>query len=99
MVIDNYEGPASQASIDGLVGQVDDALEAAGYYHVPARVASSTPPPRHLLTRPGWSANEVRTLRGLFHALCEGPRWVRSGRLGSAPIHKGCRRDIVCYYV
>src|SRR3546814_7863191 len=41
MVIDNYEGPASQASIDGLVGQVDDALEAAGYYHVPARVALS----------------------------------------------------------
>src|SRR3546814_7180366 len=35
MVIDTYEGPASQASIDGLVGQVDDALEAAGYYHVP----------------------------------------------------------------
>src|SRR3546814_9276178 len=77
MVIDNYEGPASQASIDGLVGQVDDALEAAGYYHVPARVASSKRTLRNLLTRPGWSEKEVRTLRGIVHALVEGRRGVR----------------------
>src|SRR3546814_736564 len=77
MVIDNYEGPASQASIDGLVGQVDDALEAAGYYHVPARVASSKRTLRNLLTRPGWSEKEVRALRGIVHALVEGRRGVR----------------------
>src|SRR3546814_13807462 len=77
MVIDKYEGPASQASIDGLVGQVDDALEAAGYYHVPARVASSNRTLRTLLTRPGWSEKEVRTLRGLVPALVGGRRGVR----------------------
>src|SRR3546814_5045794 len=32
-VIDNYEGPAAQASVEGLVRQVDDALEARSEAH------------------------------------------------------------------
>src|SRR3546814_12613309 len=60
-VIDNYEGPAAQASVEGLVRQVDDALEAAGYYHVPARVVTAKRTVSNLLTRPGYIENEVRT--------------------------------------
>lgn len=76
-VIDNYEGPAAQASVEGLIGQVDGALEAAGYYHVPSRIASSKRTLRNLLTRPGYSEKEVRTLRGIVHALIEGRRGGR----------------------
>lgn len=78
VVIDNYEGPATQESLEGLIGQMDDALEAAGYYHVPSRVASSKRTLRNLLTRPGYSEKEVRTLRGIVHALIEGRRGGRS---------------------
>ena len=78
VVIDNYEGPAAQESLEGLIGQVDDALEAAGYYHVPSRVASAKRTLRNLLTRPGYSEKEVRTLRGIVHALVEGRRGGRS---------------------
>ncbi len=76
-VIDNYEGPASQGSLEGLIGQVDDALEDAGYYHVPARVVTAKRTLRNLLTRPAWSEKEVRTLRGIVHALVEGRRGGR----------------------
>jgi len=76
-IIDNYEGPASQASLEGLIDQVDGALDAAGYYHVPSRVASSKRTLRNLLTRPAWSEKEVRTLRGIVHALVEGRRGSR----------------------
>lgn len=75
--IDNYEGPACQTSVEGLIGQVDDALEAAGYYHVPARVVTAKRTLRNLLTRPAYSEKEVRTLRGIFHALIEGRRGGR----------------------
>jgi tRNA/rRNA methyltransferase len=76
-VIDNYEGPATQASVDGLVGQIDAALEAAGYYHVPSRVASAKRTLRNLLLRPGYSEKEIRTWRGIVHALIEGRRGSR----------------------
>ncbi len=76
-VIDNYEGPAAQASVDGLVSQIDEALEAAGYYHVPSRVPSSKRTLRNLLVRPGYSEKEIRTWRGIVHALIEGRRGGR----------------------
>lgn len=75
--IDNYDGPAAQASVEGLVNQIDAALEAAGYYHVPSRVASSKRTLRNLLVRPGYSEKEIRTWRGIVHALIEGRRGSR----------------------
>lgn len=75
--IDNYEGPASHSSLEGLIEHVDQALEEAGYYHVPSRVKSSKRTLRNLLTRPGYSEKEVRTLRGIVHALVEGRRGRR----------------------
>lgn len=64
-----YAGAAPMGELDGLVGQVTDALEAAGYFRVPARRASSLRTVRNLLTRPGYSALEVRTWRGIVRAL------------------------------
>ena len=68
--IDNYEGPALHADLEGLIGQVDDALVGVGYYaRVPSREPTARRNIRSLLTRPAWSAQEVRTLRGVFTAL------------------------------
>lgn len=79
----NFEGPAEQASLDGLIEQVDAALADADYYRVPARAASARRTLRNLLTRPGWSEKEVRTMRGIVHALVSGRPGARPRRRGS----------------
>ena len=75
----NFDPPAPQSELEGLIGQVDAALEAVGYYHVPARVRAAKLTLRNLLTRPGYSAQEVRTWRGILHALIAGRRGGRRG--------------------
>ena len=67
--VDNYEGPAPQADLEGLIGQVDAALDDAGYFQPPSRAPASRRTLRNMLTRPGFSAKEVRTLRGVVTAL------------------------------
>jgi tRNA/rRNA methyltransferase len=73
----DYDPPAAHASLEGLIEHVDGALEAAGYYNVPSRVASSKRTLRNLLTRPGYNEKEIRTLRGIVHALVTGRRGRR----------------------
>ena len=63
------EPPARQADLEGLIVQVNDALAAAGFYFPPAKVPMTKRVIRSILTRPGWSAGEVRTLRGAIAAL------------------------------
>ncbi len=67
--VDHDDGPAAQADLDGLVTQIDAALDAVGYFRVEARAAASRRTLRNMLTRPGFSAKEVRTLRGVISAL------------------------------
>jgi len=67
--IDNYAGPAPMADLEGLIGQLDDALAPTGYYRVPARVPSAKRTVRNLLTRPAYSSQEVRTWRGIISSL------------------------------
>ncbi len=73
-IIDNYAGPATHASLEGLLQQIDDALESANYYSVPDRVKAFKRTVRNLFTRPAYSEGEVRTLRGIMHSLAEGRR-------------------------
>ena len=73
-VIDNYDGPAAHASLEGLLAQIDTALESANYYSVPSRVKIFKRTVRNLFTRPAYSEGEVRTLRGIMHSLSEGRR-------------------------
>lgn len=65
--------PAPQAELDGMIAQLDAMLHAAGFYFPPDRVPTTRRTLRTLLTKPGWSAQEVRTLRGVLSAL-EKPR-------------------------
>ncbi|MGZ8997609.1 MAG: RNA methyltransferase [Allosphingosinicella sp.] len=66
---DAPEPRASQAQLEGLIGQMDEALEAAGYYHPPDRTPATRNTMRTILSKAGWSNREVQALRGMVRAL------------------------------
>ena len=66
---DPEEPRASQAQLEGLIGQLDEALCAAGYYHPPDRTPATRNTIRTILTKPGWSNREIQALRGMVRAL------------------------------
>ncbi|TPE60534.1 RNA methyltransferase [Sandaracinobacter neustonicus] len=70
--------PAPHGEVAGLIAHLDSALEEAGYYHVPDRTPATRRTLAQLLTRPQFSAEEVRTLRGMIRALAEGRRKKRA---------------------
>ena len=61
--------PASQEELDGMIGQLDAMLETTGFYFPPDKIVTSKRTLRTLLTKPGWSAQEIRTLRGVLSSL------------------------------
>jgi len=61
--------PAPQDDLEGLVVQLDAMLEHAGFYFPPDKVPTTKRMIRSLLTKPGWSTPEVRTMRGVLAAL------------------------------
>ena len=61
--------PAPHDELEGMIGQLDAMLEGAGFFYPPDRVATTKRTLRTLLTKPGWSSQEVRTLRGVLSAL------------------------------
>ena len=66
------EGPeprATQAQLEGLIGQMDEALVKAGYYFPPDRVPTTRNTMRTILSKAGWSNREVQALRGMIRAL------------------------------
>lgn len=65
----DLEPPAPQDELDGMIAQLDGMLERTGFYHPPDRTPATRRTLRTLLTKPGWSAQEVRTLRGVLSAL------------------------------
>jgi tRNA/rRNA methyltransferase len=61
--------PAPQEELDGMIGQLDAMLTNAGFFHLPDKMQSTRRTLRTLLTKPGWSSQEVRTLRGVLSSL------------------------------
>jgi tRNA/rRNA methyltransferase len=66
---DPAEPRATQEQLEGLIGQMDAALDAAGYYHPPDRTPATKKTMRTILTKAGWSNREVQALRGMVRAL------------------------------
>lgn len=63
--------PAPHGEVAGLIAHLDRALDEAGYYHVPDRTPATRRTLAALLTRPQFTTEEVRTLRGIIRALAE----------------------------
>ena len=65
------EPPAPRAELEGLIGQLDDSLEKAGYFFPRDRARATKATIRTILTKPTWSSREVQALRGIIRALVE----------------------------
>ncbi len=63
------EPRATQEQLEGLIGQMDAALDTAGYYHPPDRTPATRKTMRTILTKAGWSNREIQALRGMIRAL------------------------------
>lgn len=63
------EPRATQEQLEGLIGQLYQALETAGYFFPPDRVPATRTTIRTILTKPGWSNREIQALRGVIRAL------------------------------
>ncbi|HEX6740708.1 MAG TPA: RNA methyltransferase [Sphingomicrobium sp.] len=68
------EVPAPHGELDGLIGQLDDALTAKGYFHPPSRTRATRNTIRTIFTKTGWSSREVKAVRGIIRALVDPPR-------------------------
>ncbi|MGN6154412.1 MAG: RNA methyltransferase [Sphingomicrobium sp.] len=71
------EPPAPHAEVEGLIAQLDDALEEKGYFHPPSRTQATKNTLRTIFTNTGWSSREVKAVRGVLRALV-GPARRRS---------------------
>jgi tRNA/rRNA methyltransferase len=63
------EEPAPHGELDGLIAQLDEELDAKGYYHPPSRTQATRNTIRTIFTKTGWSSREVKAVRGIIRAL------------------------------
>jgi tRNA/rRNA methyltransferase len=63
------EPRATQEQLEGLIGQLDAALAASGYYFPPDRVPATRNTMRTIISKASWSNREIQALRGMIHAL------------------------------
>lgn len=61
--------PAPHVELEGLIGQLTEALGAAGYFHPPERTPATKRTLAGILSAARFTADEVRTLRGVIRAL------------------------------
>jgi len=65
---------APHGELEGLIQQLDEALEAKGYFHPPSRTKAAKNTLRTIFTKTGWSSREVKAMRGIIRALVNPPR-------------------------
>jgi len=75
--VKELEAPAPHGEVEGMITQLDQELDAKGYYHPVARKQVTQNTIRTILTKTGWSSREVKAMRGIFRALV-GPSRDRS---------------------
>jgi tRNA/rRNA methyltransferase len=63
------EPPATMAELEGLIGQLEGALQEADYFHPPERTQVTKATIRTILTKPLWSSREIQAVRGIVRAL------------------------------
>src|SRR6476659_1377048 len=65
----DLEPVAPHGELEGLIGQLDQALDAKGYFHPPSRTQATKNTIRTIFTKTGWSSREVKAIRGIIRAL------------------------------
>jgi tRNA/rRNA methyltransferase len=70
----DVEPAAPQSEVEGLIGQVDEALDRSGYYFPEARKQVTRLTIRTLLTKPRWSSREIRAMRGMLRSIAKGTK-------------------------
>jgi tRNA/rRNA methyltransferase len=63
------EPRAPHAQLEGLIGQLNEALEEVGYFFPPDRKPATLNTIRTILTKPDWSSREIQALRGMIRAI------------------------------
>ena len=72
--VKELEPPAPHGELEGLIAQVDQELEAKGYFHPPSRAEATRNTLRTIFTKTGWSSREIKAIRGVVRALVNPPR-------------------------
>jgi tRNA/rRNA methyltransferase len=68
------EPPAPHGDVEGLIGHLNEELEQKGYFHPVSRMPATKNALRTIFTKTGWSAREVKAVRGIIRALVGAPR-------------------------
>ena len=63
------EPPAPHGDLEGLIGQLNNELEAKGYFHPPSRTQATKNTLRTIFTKASWSSREIKAVRGIIRAL------------------------------
>jgi tRNA/rRNA methyltransferase len=74
--VKELEPPALHSEVGGLIAQLNDELDAKGYFHPPSRTEATKNTLRTIFTKTGWSSREVKAVRGIIRALV-GPKRQR----------------------
>jgi tRNA/rRNA methyltransferase len=78
----HHEGPAEHGDLMGLIDAIDEAIAAHGYYNpAPGMEPAARRMLRNIFTRPAYTAQEVRTLRGIVRALIHPRRRAVAAKL------------------
>lgn len=70
----DLEPPAPHGELEGLIAQLNEELDAKGYFHPPSRTAATKNTLRTIFTKTRWSSREVKAIRGVIRALVNAPR-------------------------
>jgi tRNA/rRNA methyltransferase len=65
----DLEPAAPHGEVEGLIGQLDEALQHKGYFHPPSRTQATRNTIRTIFTKTGWSSREIKAVRGIIRAL------------------------------
>jgi tRNA/rRNA methyltransferase len=81
---DGPEPRAAHAHLEGLIGQVNEALDEVGYFFPADRTQTTLHNIRTILTKPGWSTREIQALRGMIRAITHPRQRGRSSNLSNS---------------
>jgi tRNA/rRNA methyltransferase len=68
------EPPAPHGELDGLIRQLEEELDAKGYFHPPSRTRATRNALRTIFTKTGWSSREIKAVRGVIRTLVDPAR-------------------------